>query len=118
MDCRLQRNFFAGDEGAKPRGVGPSAPRQSPLKVAAPRERDGFCVAHEQEAKHGVTIAGPGPVCTFRLVASSLPAIQKGEPLEQMHILLVLEQRAVQRRNQFFWIALAKRLWRHILVEQ
>src|ERR1700728_2867045 len=48
----------------------------------------------------------------------ALAPAQKCDPLEQMHVLLVLEQRAVQRRDQFLGVALAQRLWRNVLVEQ
>src|SRR5580704_3459760 len=47
-----------------------------------------------------------------------LAAAQKGEPLEQMHVLLVLEQGAVQRRDEFLGVALAQRFWRDVLIEQ
>src|SRR3984885_5127402 len=46
------------------------------------------------------------------------PAAQEGELLKQVHVLLVLEQCAVQRRDQFLGVALAQRLWRDVLVEQ
>ena len=35
-----------------------------------------------------------------------------------MHVLLVLEQRAVQGRNQLLGVALAQSLWGYVLVEQ
>src|ERR1043166_1171129 len=46
------------------------------------------------------------------------PPAQKRQPLEQMHVLLVLQQRAVQRRDQLSRIALAQHFRRHVLVEQ
>src|ERR1700734_1035808 len=48
----------------------------------------------------------------------ALAPAQKCDPLEQMHILLVLEQRAVQRRDQFLGVTLAQRLWRNVLIQQ
>src|SRR4029077_3398815 len=50
--------------------------------------------------------------------SSPLATCQKGEPLEQVHILLVLDERAMQRRNELFRIALAQRLGADILDQQ
>src|SRR5262249_21790911 len=50
--------------------------------------------------------------------ASHLAARQERQPLEQVHVLLVLEQRAVQRRDQLARIALAQHFRRHVLVEE
>src|ERR1700712_2621574 len=47
-----------------------------------------------------------------------LAAAQKRQPLEQMPVLLVLEQRAVQRRDQLARVALPQHFRRHVLVEQ
>ena len=49
---------------------------------------------------------------------SNLAPAQERQPFEQMHILLVLEERAVQRRNQFARIALPQHLRRDVFVEQ
>src|ERR1700723_774317 len=47
-----------------------------------------------------------------------LAPAQKCDPLEKVHILLVLEQGAVQRRDELLGVALAERLWRNVLIEQ
>ena len=47
-----------------------------------------------------------------------LAAAEEGELLEQMHVLLVLEQGAMQRRDQFLGVALAQCLRRNVLIEQ
>src|SRR5262245_50087028 len=39
----------------------------------------------------------------------------EGEPLEQVHVLLVLDQRAVQRRDELLGVALAQRLRADVL---
>src|ERR1051326_3744200 len=57
-----------------------------------------------------------GPVPRSRRL--HFPPAQEGQPLEQMHVLLVLQQRAVQRRDKFSRIAFAQRFRRHVLVEQ
>jgi hypothetical protein len=49
---------------------------------------------------------------------SNLAPAQERQPLEQMHVLLVLEQRAVQRRDQLARIAFSQHLRRDVLVEQ
>src|SRR5450759_1118313 len=49
---------------------------------------------------------------------TSIPAIEKQQLLEQVHILFVLEQRAVQRRNQLLRVVAAQRLGRYILGDQ
>jgi hypothetical protein len=51
-------------------------------------------------------------------LSSHLSSAEEGEALEQMHILLVLQQRAVQRRDQLARIALPQHFRRHVLVEQ
>src|SRR5436305_1123018 len=43
---------------------------------------------------------------------------EEGEALEQVHILLVLEQRAVQRRDQLVRVLLAQGFGLHVFVEQ
>jgi hypothetical protein len=50
--------------------------------------------------------------------SSPLATCEKREPLEQVHILLVLDERAMQRRNELFRIALAQRLGADILGQQ
>src|ERR1700722_7941396 len=50
--------------------------------------------------------------------SSHLAAAQERQPLEQMHVLLVLQQRAVQRRDQFARVAFPEHFRRHVLVEQ
>ena len=47
-----------------------------------------------------------------------LPSRHKRQPLKQMHVLLVLEQRAVQRRDQLLRIALAQQLRADVLDHQ
>src|SRR5688572_32663791 len=42
----------------------------------------------------------------------------EGQAFEQMHVLLVLEQRAVQRRNELLGILGAQRVGRHVLDHQ
>src|ERR1700729_4560716 len=64
-----------------------------------------------------VKIASNRKLRQKRCLLALAPA-QKCDPLEQMHVLLVLEQRAVQRRDQFLGVALAQGLWRNVLVEQ
>ena len=49
--------------------------------------------------------------------ALALPARHEGQPLEQMHVLLVLQQRAVQFRQAVLTISL-QILWRQILGQQ
>src|SRR5581483_3298345 len=49
---------------------------------------------------------------------SALAAVQEGEPLEEMNVLLILQKRAMQRRNELLWIPLAQGFRRDILVEQ
>ncbi|MGY4326052.1 hypothetical protein ACVWWG_000466 [Bradyrhizobium sp. LB7.2] len=46
------------------------------------------------------------PILQFVFVLHFPPG-QERQPLEQMHVLLVLEQRAVQRRDQLARVALA-----------
>src|SRR5580704_17034025 len=48
----------------------------------------------------------------------SLAPCHERQPFEQVHILLVLDQRAVQRRDEFLRIALAQRLDRDVLDHQ
>src|SRR5208337_2915470 len=50
--------------------------------------------------------------------ALSLAAAQKSELFEQMHVLLVLQERAMQWRDQLFGLLLAQRLGRDVLVEE
>src|SRR4051812_41995700 len=50
--------------------------------------------------------------------SSHFPPAQERQPLEQMHVLLVLQERAMQRRDQFPRIALAQHFRRHVLVQQ
>src|ERR1700730_14719408 len=51
-------------------------------------------------------------------IPSHLSAGEKRQPLEQVHVLLVLQQRAVQRRDQLARIAFPEHFRRHVLVEQ
>src|SRR6185437_8700559 len=46
------------------------------------------------------------------------PAAQECQPLEQMHVLLVFQERAVQRRDQLARIALPQHLGRDVFVQQ
>ena len=50
--------------------------------------------------------------------ASHFSSAEERQPLEQMHVLLVLQQRAVQRRDQLARVALPEHFRRHVLVEQ
>src|SRR5436190_976836 len=47
-----------------------------------------------------------------------LPAGHEGQPLEEMHVLLVLEQRTVQRRNELLGILRPQRVGRYVLDHQ
>src|ERR1700683_4542428 len=49
---------------------------------------------------------------------TSIPAMQEQQLLEQVHILLVLEQRAVQRRNQLLGVVAAQRVGRYVFRHQ
>src|SRR4029077_13468537 len=49
---------------------------------------------------------------------SHLASAQERQPLEQMHVLLVLEQRAVQRRDQLARITLPEHFRRDVLIEE
>src|ERR1700733_7417024 len=49
---------------------------------------------------------------------SHLAAAEERQPFEQMHVLLVFQQRAVQRRNQLARIAFPEHFRRDVLVEQ
>src|ERR1700746_2455640 len=51
-------------------------------------------------------------------LSSNLAPAQERQPLEQVHVLLVLEQRAVQRRDQLARVALPEHLGGDVLVEQ
>src|SRR3982075_4357300 len=54
-----------------------------------------------------------------RLAArSNLAPAQERQPLEQVHILFVLQQRAVQRRDQLARVTLPQHFRRDVLVEQ
>src|SRR3984885_2162158 len=48
----------------------------------------------------------------------ALPSCQERQTLEEVHVLLVLEQRAVQRRDELGRVLLAQRLGRHVLVQE
>src|SRR5690242_10571752 len=50
--------------------------------------------------------------------SSGLAARQEGEAFQKMDILLVLEERTVQRRDEFLRIAFAQGLRRNVFVEQ
>src|SRR6266540_658383 len=56
--------------------------------------------------------------CGYAYGSAGLPPRHEGQALEQMHVLLVLEQRAVQRRYELFRIALAQRLRADVLDQQ
>src|SRR3954454_5959614 len=61
------------------------------------------------------------PDCLARNVEESnlhFPPAQERQSLEQMHVLLVLEQRAVQRPDQLARVAFAQLLDAHVFVEQ
>src|SRR5258705_12741242 len=49
---------------------------------------------------------------------TSIPAMKEQQLLEQLHVLLVLEQRAVQGRDQLFRVVAAQRLGRNVLGHQ
>src|SRR6266852_4315038 len=46
---------------------------------------------------------------------TSIPAMKEQQLLEQLHVLLVLEQRAIQRRDQLLRIVAAQGLGRNVL---
>src|SRR5262245_55924225 len=50
--------------------------------------------------------------------SATVPAGHERQPLEQMDVLLVLEQCAVQRRDQLLWVTLAQRLGADVLDHQ
>src|SRR5580704_18787114 len=49
------------------------------------------------------------------LIPSHFPAAEKRQPLEQMHVLFVFQQRAVQRRDQLARIAFPEHFRGHVL---
>src|SRR3546814_3323302 len=49
---------------------------------------------------------------------SAAPAVEKGQPLEQHDVLLILQKRAVQWRNGLFRVLRLQNLQRHVLVQQ
>src|SRR3974390_1666160 len=49
---------------------------------------------------------------------TSIPAVKEQQLLEQVHVLLVLEQGAVQRRNELLRVVAAQRLRRDVLRHQ
>src|ERR1700739_2182919 len=53
-----------------------------------------------------------------RDVSPPFAARHEGEALAQMHVLLILEKRDVQRRDQALWIALAQGLGGYVLDHQ
>src|SRR5262249_55038762 len=73
---------------------------------------------HHDLANGLVGIGSLNPPYTSVDRASHLAPAQERQPLEQMHVLLVLEQRAVQRRDQLARVALAQLLRPDVLVEQ
>src|SRR5438034_6397827 len=104
--------------------------RQPSSPSPAPREREGP-VAKRWEgegAAGGTTLTrlallatlsrGVGEGLGPRSWSSPSTPVQKGEALEQMHVLLVLQQRAVQRRDQLFGVAGAQYLGRDVLDEE
>src|SRR5579863_4454744 len=52
------------------------------------------------------------------LVLPPFPPVQKRQALKQMHILLVFEERAVERRDQLFRVAGAQHFGRNVLDKQ
>ena len=44
--------------------------------------------------------------------------MEEGQALEELHVLLVLEERAIERRNELAGIALAQRFCRDVVDEQ
>ena len=46
-----------------------------------------------------------------------LPPVQERQPLEKLHILLVLQERAMQRRDELARVALSERLGVDILAQ-
>src|ERR1700724_3057012 len=49
---------------------------------------------------------------------TSIPAVKKQQLLEQVHVLLVFEQGAIQRRNELLRIVAAQHLGRDVLGHQ
>src|ERR1700733_12127614 len=49
---------------------------------------------------------------------TSIPAVEEQQLFEQVHVLLVLEQRAVQRRNELLRIVAAQNLGGYVLGHQ
>ena len=93
--------------------VGAAALGQRALVVVPANGGLGFGVADQQQATHGRRLLEAArsrkpAAAKGRSDFSALPAAQEGEPLEQMHVLLVLQQRAVQRRDQLPRVALAQ----------
>src|SRR6266478_9577085 len=60
----------------------------------------------------------PGPVIHNYSQSPAFPPVQEGEALEQVDILLVLQERAMQRRDQLFRIAGAQHLGRDVLDQE
>src|SRR6266567_1881949 len=85
-------------EGRRPAVSRPSILRGSPRGARAPR--------------------GSHLRMTGEAVGSHFPSAQERQALEQMHVLLVLEQRAVQRRDQLAWVTFAQLFDAHVFVEQ
>ena len=102
-------------------GVRPAALGQRPLVIVLPDTGLGLGVTNEEEAAHGANCSRAGRARARKLaprrgsrrfnadgLRSPFPAAQEGELLEQVHVLLVLEQGAVQRRDQLLGVALAQ----------
>src|SRR4029079_2308885 len=52
------------------------------------------------------------------LTSAAFSPRHERKPLEQMHVLLVLDQSSMQRRNKFFGVALAYRLRTDVFAHQ
>src|SRR5690242_6617539 len=54
----------------------------------------------------------------FRSASAPLPPVQERQPLQEMHVLLALQERAVQRRDELAGIFRAQGLGRDVLYHQ
>jgi hypothetical protein len=116
-DGRLSKDFASfSDEMVGRRRLRAPSPIAGKAYIQRASPRAGPVRAGER-CRWGLAIAWRlQPALDFR--CSPLPAGEEGELLEQMHVLLVLEQRAVQGRDQLLRLFLPQRLGRNVLIEQ
>src|SRR5262245_27923967 len=74
----------------------------------------GACENHAPGPARGKSHATP----QIAEITLALPPCKERETLEQVHVLLVLQERPVQRRDQLPRVALAQRLGRDVLVQE